>query len=44
MFGTNYPMLTAEACLAGLDALNLDEEARHLFLYGNAARVFRLEE
>jgi uncharacterized protein len=42
MFGTNYPMLTAKRCLAGLDALGLDEEARSLFLSGNARRVFRL--
>jgi uncharacterized protein len=42
MFGTNYPMLTPEACLQEVDALGLDEETRELFLYGNAARVFGL--
>ena len=29
--------------LAGLDDLGLTDEARHDFLHGNAARVFRLE-
>ncbi len=42
MFGSNYPMITPEACLATLDELGLDEEARALFLGGNAARVLGL--
>lgn len=42
MFGTNYPMLTAAACLEGVDALGLNAEAREAFLSGNARRVFRL--
>jgi len=42
MFGTNYPMLTAAACLADLDALQLDDETRRLFLADTAATVFRL--
>jgi uncharacterized protein len=42
LFGTNYPMLTADRALAGLDALGLDEEATELFLAGNARRVFDL--
>jgi predicted TIM-barrel fold metal-dependent hydrolase len=42
MFGTNYPMLAAEACLEGLQALRLGEEARALFLHENARRVFKL--
>lgn len=42
LFGTNYPMLTASACLEGLDALGLSEEGRRAFLSGNASRVFRL--
>ena len=42
LFGTNFPMLTAQMCLEGLDALGLDEEAQRLFLYENAQRVFRL--
>jgi uncharacterized protein len=43
LFGTNFPMLTAERALRGLDALELDDEARQLFLEGNARRVFRLD-
>lgn len=44
MFGTNFPMLTAQQALADLDGLNLDEEAKGLFLRGNAERVFKLRE
>jgi uncharacterized protein len=43
MFGTNYPMIPPEAALADLDALELDEEGRDLFLAGNARRVFSLD-
>ncbi len=43
MFGTNYPMLTPAQCLEGLDELDLSEEARDLYLRGNARRVFKLE-
>jgi predicted TIM-barrel fold metal-dependent hydrolase len=43
MFGTNYPMIPPDAALADLDALGLDEEARDLFLAGNARRVFGLD-
>jgi hypothetical protein len=43
MFGTNYPMLTPQQCLSGLDALGLDEETTTLFLSGNARAVFRLQ-
>jgi predicted TIM-barrel fold metal-dependent hydrolase len=42
LFGTNYPMLTAERCLRDLDSLGLDEEGRRLFLSGNARRVFSI--
>ncbi|MBI5503676.1 MAG: amidohydrolase [Deltaproteobacteria bacterium] len=42
MFGTNYPMLTASACLEGLASLELSEEATRLYLSGNARRVFKL--
>jgi len=42
MFGTNYPMIMPQSCLAELEVLNLDAETRELFLHGNAARVFRL--
>jgi uncharacterized protein len=44
LFGTNYPMITADQALHDLDRLSLDEEARALFLAGNAARVFSLPD
>jgi len=43
LFGSNYPMVTPLDCLGGLDEWGLDDEARRLFLGGNAARVFKLE-
>lgn len=43
MFGSNYPMLTPEQALADLDAHELDDECRELFLAGNARRVFGLD-
>jgi len=43
LFGSNYPMVTPSACLAGLDDLGLDDEARRLFLGDNATRVFGLD-
>ncbi len=43
MFGTNYPMLTPAACLEGLDALGLSDEAKELFLHRNARKVFKLD-
>lgn len=43
IFGTNYPMLTAAACLEGLDLLDLSPEATGLVLQGNARRVFDLD-
>jgi predicted TIM-barrel fold metal-dependent hydrolase len=42
MFGTNWPMMAPKKALEGFDELGLDEEARELFLSGNAARVFKL--
>jgi len=42
MFGTNYPMITPARALEGLEELGLDDEAKGLFLGGNAARVFNL--
>ncbi|MFC9439284.1 amidohydrolase family protein [Nocardia sp. NPDC057030] len=44
LFGTNFPMITPDRALAGLDDLALDNEVRELFLSGNARRVFRLDE
>jgi len=42
LFGSNFPMITPAKALEHLDALELDEEARGLFLEGNARRVFGL--
>lgn len=43
MFGTNYPMITPAKCLEKLPDLGLDQETTDLFLYKNAARVFKLD-
>lgn len=42
LFGSNYPMIQPADCLKEVDRLGLDEERRHLFLSGNAKRVFGL--
>ena len=42
MFGTNYPMILHQQALQDLDTLGLDDEARELFLAGNAQRVLGL--
>ncbi len=42
LFGTNYPMILPAKALEGVEGLGLDEEAKALFLGGNAARVFGL--
>ncbi len=42
LFGSNYPMITAERCLRDIDSLELGEETRRLFLFENAKRVFKL--
>ena len=39
LFGTNYPMITPPQALEGLDGLELDDEARKLFLRENAERL-----
>lgn len=43
LFGTNYPMITAQKALEGLEKLGLDDAAKALFLGGNAQRVFNLQ-
>lgn len=43
LFGSNWPMIAPAQCLAQIDQLGLDEEARELYLHGNAQRVFGLE-
>jgi len=40
MFGTNWPMLTPERCLSGLNLLGLTAEQCQDFLYANAMRAF----
>ena len=42
MFGSNYPMIPAAACLEGLSALDLSPETVAQFLHENAARVFKI--
>ena len=42
LFGSNHPMISPKDCLAQLDVLALDDEARELYLHGNAKRVFGL--
>ena len=42
LFGSNHPMISPAECLAGVEGLGLSEEARTLFLGGNAERVFRI--
>jgi uncharacterized protein len=42
LFGTNFPMIGHGQALEGLDDLGLDDEARELFLHGNAERVLGL--
>jgi hypothetical protein len=42
LFGSNYPMILPSDCLSELDALDLDAEARRMFLGENAKRVFSL--
>lgn len=42
LFGTNYPMIMPVKALEGLEALSLDDEARELFLSGNARRIFKV--
>ena len=40
LFGTNYPMITPAKTLEGISGLGLDEQARRLFLGGNACKIF----
>ncbi|MGI9346008.1 MAG: amidohydrolase family protein [Gammaproteobacteria bacterium] len=42
LFGTNYPMITPAAALAGFQDLDLPAEVAEQFLSGNAKRVFAL--
>lgn len=41
LFGTDYPFLTMQRCLREAEALSWrDSEARHAYLWANAARLF----
>ena len=42
MWGSNHPMIPHTRALEGIDDLGLDDEAKYLFLHGNAERVFNL--
>lgn len=42
LFGTDYPMITPERALRGLEELGLDDAARTAFLSGNARKVFAI--
>lgn len=42
LFGSNWPMIAPKKALDGFDVAPVDDEARGLFLGGNAKRVFRL--
>jgi len=42
LFGTNFPMISHSRALEGVDDLGLDDEARGLFLHGNAQRLLKL--
>lgn len=42
MFGTSWPMLSPQKCLAGLSGLGLSQEQSEAFLSVNARRVFAL--
>jgi predicted TIM-barrel fold metal-dependent hydrolase len=44
LFGSGFPVLTPARALERLDELDLDEEARELFLTDNARRVFALAQ
>ena len=43
MFGTNYPMVSAEHALRDLESLELSDDIREMFLWQNAQRVFQLD-
>ena len=42
MFGTNWPMISPEKCLEGLDELSLPADDKAAFLGGTAQKVFNL--
>ncbi len=44
LWASNFPMVMPSDCIAQLDSLDLDEEAKQAFLHGNATKVYRLDE
>jgi uncharacterized protein len=42
VWGSDFPFLAPQRCLAELDGLELPDEVRHQLLYGNAARILGL--
>lgn len=44
LFGTNYPMISHDHALAGIDDLGLDRDTRTQYLHGNAEHVYALTE
>jgi predicted TIM-barrel fold metal-dependent hydrolase len=44
LWGSDFPFLTPERCLAELDALDLPEPARSAVLHDNAARILGLSQ
>ena len=42
MFGTNYPMILPAKALEDISTLELDDEAKELFLGKNAQKIFKL--
>lgn len=42
LFGSNHPMIAPAECIAEVDALGLDDDARRRFLGDNARSVFKL--
>jgi predicted TIM-barrel fold metal-dependent hydrolase len=43
LFGSNYPMIMPGDALADLELLGLSEEAKRMFLFDNAAKVFGIQ-
>ncbi|WP_118135466.1 amidohydrolase family protein [Oceanicella sp. SM1341] len=43
IFGSAFPMMPADAAVAEIDALGLDDTVRRLWLHDNAARFLRLD-
>lgn len=42
LFGSNFPQLDFERCMAQVDALGLEDDVKRSFLRDNALRVFKL--